>query len=379
TEREVQLNILYYLNEVEHRRLYLSMAYGSLFEFCMEYLGYSKSSAGRRIRAARCIDRFPGAAGLFRSGELNLCALSMISGILTEENAGEILAWVRGRPFRDIEILVARHRPGQIIRDRVKPVFIMNPDTTRGGVNTPGCIHVQSEGDNSNAGLNVEPKCKASFTFTPNVGSEKFPKSKSNVTVMPGTGNTGSGPGAGEPERVVVTQKFKIEFAVGPEFMRDLERARSLLSTRDPKRLGFEKLFGILLKEYLDRHSPESRIKKREQRRENKKNRDTAKCNRPGEAKETGKKRTGAARTRHIPQSIRDEVLVRDGGRCAYVGPDGKRCNEKNNLQIDHIIPYAKGGNNTPGNLRLLCFKHNQLEAEREYGAEHMEKYNRKE
>jgi len=183
TEREVQLNILYHLNEVEHRRLYLSMAYGSLFEFCMEYLGYSKSSAGRRIRAARCIDRFPGAAGLFRSGELNLCALSMISGILTEENAGEILVWIRRRPFRDVEMLVARHRPGQIIRDRVKPVFVMNPDTSRGDLNTPACMHAQSGRDPANAGLNVEPKCKASFTFTPR--HNDFRKKEADLRFFP--------------------------------------------------------------------------------------------------------------------------------------------------------------------------------------------------
>ncbi len=148
--------------------------------------------------------------------------------------------------------------------------------------------------------------------------------------------------------------------------MRDLERAQSLLSTKYPKRLGLEKLFGVLLKEYLERHDPESRMKKRSQRGE----KDTG---------EKGKKRTGAARTRHIPQAVRDEVFVRDGGMCTFVSTDGKRCGETRNLEIDHIIPYAKGGDNSPENLRLLCAQHNRLAAEDEYGAEHMEKFYRRE
>ena len=84
-------------------------------------------------------------------------------------------------------------------------------------------------------------------------------------------------------------------------------------------------------------------------------------------------------RTRHIPQAIRDEVFVRDGGRCTFVGIDGRRCEETWNLEIDHIIPYAKGGDNSPENLRLLCAKHNRLEAEKEYGTDHMKKFYKRE
>ena len=44
-------------------------------------------------------------------------------------------------------------------------------------------------------------------------------------------------------------------------------------------------------------------------------------------------------------------------------------------LQVDHIVPFARGGDNSPSNLRLLCGKHNRLEAERVYGKKHMEQY----
>jgi 5-methylcytosine-specific restriction endonuclease McrA len=51
---------------------------------------------------------------------------------------------------------------------------------------------------------------------------------------------------------------------------------------------------------------------------------------------------------------------------------NGKRCNSTWDLEIDHIVPYAGGGDNSPENLRLLCRKHNMHQAERIYGTEFM-------
>ncbi|MFH1756198.1 MAG: HNH endonuclease signature motif containing protein [Candidatus Latescibacterota bacterium] len=72
--------------------------------------------------------------------------------------------------------------------------------------------------------------------------------------------------------------------------------------------------------------------------------------------------------SRHIPTAIRDKVYARDGGRYTFVGADGVKCNSTWDVQIDHIKPYARGGDHTVCNLRLLCAKHNKLAAERIYG-----------
>jgi 5-methylcytosine-specific restriction endonuclease McrA len=75
----------------------------------------------------------------------------------------------------------------------------------------------------------------------------------------------------------------------------------------------------------------------------------------------------GRTRARdHIPVSTRSEVYVRDEGRCTFIGDDGHVCGSTYLLQLHHRIPWAKGGPNTPENLTLHCFTHNQLEAERE-------------
>ena len=75
---------------------------------------------------------------------------------------------------------------------------------------------------------------------------------------------------------------------------------------------------------------------------------------------------------RHIPAAVKRAVWKRDGGRCTFVSATGRRCDARAGLEFDHEHPVARGGTSTTGNLRLRCRAHNQLEAERAYGAEFM-------
>ena len=52
-----------------------------------------------------------------------------------------------------------------------------------------------------------------------------------------------------------------------------------------------------------------------------------------------------------VPGSLRFEVLKRAGGRCELCGAS----HEEMRLDVDHIIPRAKGGNNDAANLQVLC------------------------
>jgi 5-methylcytosine-specific restriction endonuclease McrA len=76
-----------------------------------------------------------------------------------------------------------------------------------------------------------------------------------------------------------------------------------------------------------------------------------------------------------IPAEVRRQVWERDGGSCAWTGPDGRRCGSRWKLEVDHVRPPSRGGTSTLGNLRLACRQHNLLHAEEVYGREHMEKY----
>lgn len=51
---------------------------------------------------------------------------------------------------------------------------------------------------------------------------------------------------------------------------------------------------------------------------------------------------------RYIPKWLRRQVMERDGFACA-------ECGATDDLAIDHIHPYSRGGPETLDNLRVLC------------------------
>ena len=49
-----------------------------------------------------------------------------------------------------------------------------------------------------------------------------------------------------------------------------------------------------------------------------------------------------------IPPSVRQAVYDRDGWRCLH-------CGARDQLSLDHMIPWSKGGGDEPENLQTLC------------------------
>jgi hypothetical protein len=77
---------------------------------------------------------------------------------------------------------------------------------------------------------------------------------------------------------------------------------------------------------------------------------------------------TRPANPRYVPRAVRREVWERDGSRCTFVGTGGHRCEAREDLELDHVVPVARGGLPTVSILRLLCHGHNQHVAERAFG-----------
>jgi 5-methylcytosine-specific restriction endonuclease McrA len=81
--------------------------------------------------------------------------------------------------------------------------------------------------------------------------------------------------------------------------------------------------------------------------------------------------------SRDIPAPVKRAVCERDGGRCTYVSPDGRRCPARDRLEFHHDEPFALGGDRSPENIRLLCRQHNAYMAELDYGKAKMDRYRR--
>ena len=78
----------------------------------------------------------------------------------------------------------------------------------------------------------------------------------------------------------------------------------------------------------------------------------------------TLKKWDSANQRKLLTPKLREEIMKRDNYTCQICG---KYMPDKVGLQIDHIIPIAKGGKTVPSNLQVLCSrcngsKHDKLE-----------------
>ena len=72
--------------------------------------------------------------------------------------------------------------------------------------------------------------------------------------------------------------------------------------------------------------------------------------------------------SRHIAAEVKRVVWLRDLGRCAFVGTNGRRCAERAFVEFHHVQPHAVGGEATVENIELRCRRHNHYEARMYFG-----------
>jgi 5-methylcytosine-specific restriction endonuclease McrA len=191
-------------------------------------------------------------------------------------------------------------------------------------------------------------------------------------------------PGPSQLERETY---YEVTIAADEEFMQLYQRVRAIQSIKAKPGEDIASTFKALMQEYITRHAPEEKSKRRAKRKkaqergtrekETQKRRverkgthcRNAPSDRPNPVS-VGRGKRGA-RTRHIPADVKDKVLARDNHRCTFIASDGVRCNAARHLQFDHVEPFARGGDHTLDNLRLLCAAHNRQMAEGMFGPRH--------
>ena len=142
---------------------------------------------------------------------------------------------------------------------------------------------------------------------------------------------------------------------VGREFREELEAVRTLLGHAVPSGKLEEVLLHVL----------------RAQRKVHR----TAALRQPEAGEKDGRDATACRFSRQPTTFPRQCVAMsteREGGTCAYVGEGHRRCGSTLRLEYQHIVPVARGGRSTLENVTLYCRAHNLLQAEKDFGAEHV-------
>ena len=89
-EREVHVQVLRHLREIESRKLYFSQGFSSLFDYAVRELGCSEGAAFRRIKAMRLCRDLPEAEEKLQSGKLSLSSASQLQNFFERQKKAQL-------------------------------------------------------------------------------------------------------------------------------------------------------------------------------------------------------------------------------------------------------------------------------------------------
>jgi hypothetical protein len=324
-ERESTVELVGHLAELDARKLHLREGYGSLFAYCTGALRLAEHAAYNRIEAARLSRRFPVVLDLLAEGSLNVSTVRLLVPHLRPDNFDVVVAQARGRSKRAVERLVACLAPKPDVPVTVRklpapapvPAFVPSPSVT----STSPSAAVRFERDG-------EPLPSASDPRAPVAAELSLRGAAPRAVVAP-----------------LAPERYRVQFTVGAETHEKVRRAQDLLRREIPDGdLGvlFDRALTLLLDDVARKKLAAAARPRPEAH------------SRPG--------------SRHIPAHVRRAVWRRDGGRCAFVAANARRCTERIFLEFHHCEPYAIGGEPTVANISLRCRAHNVYEAKLLFG-----------
>jgi hypothetical protein len=247
--------------------------------------------------------------------------LFLLSNHLTPNNASELLSTARGKSCKEITRQIAEHFPKPDVPERVveitepAPSLPLTPPPSDPNAPAATCLEPGAAQSTDDA----EPLRNPPPATT-------CPEPAHRDRIEPLSGKT-----------------YLIQFTASAELVDMIERARELLSHAIPSG-KLSAIFGRALRDLVQ--ATKKRLI----------GSDKPRALKPG--------------SRHIPVAIQRAVRERDGNQCAFVDAQGRRCEERRFLTVEHCEPFARGGETSVDNCCLHCAAHNLLRARQVYGDE---------
>jgi 5-methylcytosine-specific restriction endonuclease McrA len=104
---DLEVKILYRLDEIRCRGLDSAMGYGSTTRFAVEVLGMTPDQAAKRLAALTNCRQWPELMVLLEKGAISLSTVNMVGPRLTEANKDLLLGELAGRSTRETRLLLA--------------------------------------------------------------------------------------------------------------------------------------------------------------------------------------------------------------------------------------------------------------------------------
>lgn len=363
SERRTTALLVAHLAELDARRLHLRAGYPSLFVYCTQVLRLSEGGAYNRIEAARAALKYPVVLELLSEGALNVATLRLLSPHLTASNHVDLLAEASNKTKREVQALLARRFPQPDVAASVRklPSAAASPRTVAASsvpcIEGPGASFGGCETADGPGIVAGPPMMHGRPMMAAEAASERASEPTSESTSGPSSAGVAGlrptepcGSSSVAPPRrpqlitPLSTDRYQIRFTAGPATCEKLRLAQDLLRHAVPDGDPAE-IFDRALTALLDDLA-------------RKKLGATDKPRRP---------RGQPPASRSIPAHVKRAVVARDRGQCAFPA-NGRTCGARAFLEFHHVVPYARGGTATEGNIQLRCRAHNDYEAELDFG-----------
>ncbi|HEY8151330.1 MAG TPA: hypothetical protein VIK51_20650 [Vicinamibacteria bacterium] len=342
-EREATAALIVHLAEFDARRLFEGAGYSSLFKYCMAVLHLSEDAVYNRIKAARAARRYPVIVDRLESGALSPTTVRLVAPHLTPENHQELLAAASGMGKQAVEELMARRFPQPDVAARVRKIP-SRPATPVAEVTPAAEVAPAAE---VTPAAEVAPAVAPAPNTCPSVARCEAPAAVER-SVVPRAQAPLALPAPAAPRPVVrplAPERYEIRFTASAEMREKLRLAQDLLGHAIPSgdiAQVFDRALTLLVADLSKRKFAAT-----------------------GRPRRT---RGQSDESRNIPAEVKRHVGARDQRRCAFVAPNGQRCDERRFLEFHHVAPYAAGGQPTAENIQLRCRAHNGYEADLFYG-----------
>ncbi|HYS79751.1 MAG TPA: HNH endonuclease signature motif containing protein, partial [Anaeromyxobacteraceae bacterium] len=306
-EHAALADFLIALADFDRERRWLELGHTSLFYFLHRELGLSKGAAFYRKTAAELVQRYPEVIEPLRQGKLCITSVVELAKVITPRNRGEVVARFFHTSKREAKAVAAELRPVEVAPHRDVVTVLQRAAPAKGVT-----------------GLEVATS-----------------QAMSDAVVQPDEpGGDAPSPPAPLPRSAIPTRKpdeaepltadlRRFHTTVSKRFLAKLAAARDALSHSHPgahTEAVLEAALDLLLAA-------------------NDKKKGLVKKPRPSPARPS-------ASPRHIPAEVKRAVWTRDGKCCRRPLASGGVCGSTTRLELDHIVPVARGGASTIANLR---------------------------
>jgi hypothetical protein len=356
-EQTAAADFLLALADFDRRRGWEPLGHASLFAFLHVDLGLSKGGAYFRMTAARLVLRFPDVIHPLREGKLCITTVVEVAKVLTEENHAEVLPRFFGLSASEARELTAALAPREAPPMRA---MVTRPAAEGRRLSVPEVPPVPQVVPQPVSPPVPQP-------VPPPVSPPASPPPHAVQSTEPTLTHPVRGPERRDGVEPLSADLRRLHLTVSVRLLEKIAAAREGLSHARPSATT-EQVLEAALDLLLEKQA--------RTRAQVKKPRRIASPTPAADASGTAApvhRRTGPREA--IPAAVRRAVWYRDGGRCSWPLDAGGCCGSTHRLELDHVVPWARGGDATAANLRLVCHKHNTLAARQAFGARCVGRY----